>query len=282
MSVQGMMFNAIQAQAVMLKAMVDLSTEAQEITVGALKRAGQRQSSPVEWVSFELPVLNPQSFVNEDIMRATFHRLADQNLRGWEVAADLLKTMPSWLGMSAKMPGTVMTDWFDQVRRTGEAMMPANDAWATSDVVFSAPKRPQAKAEITVQPKTTTASFPTKTAAVAKPKKAEVKSPKAKAKAAKPKQKAPSEPAAKPAAVKADGPSRLSGPRGAADDLTAIKGIGPKIESLLNTIGFYHYDQIASWTAADGRWVDERLAFKGRVSREKWVQQARALAKKAA
>ena len=64
-----------------------------------------------------------------------------------------------------------------------------------------------------------------------------------------------------------------------ADDLKMIKGIGPKLERLLNSMGFFHFDQIAGWGASDVAWVDENLVgFKGRVSRDTWVDQAKTLA----
>ena len=75
-------------------------------------------------------------------------------------------------------------------------------------------------------------------------------------------------------------PAALTGPRdGAADNLKAIKGVGPKLEALLHALGFYHFDQIATWTEAEVGWVDENLeGFKGRVSRDNWVEQAKLLA----
>ncbi|PKQ14000.1 MAG: NADH:ubiquinone oxidoreductase [Alphaproteobacteria bacterium HGW-Alphaproteobacteria-1] len=75
-------------------------------------------------------------------------------------------------------------------------------------------------------------------------------------------------------------PATLSAPKdGKADDLKAIKGVGPKLEKLCNQLGFYHYDQIANWTAEEVAWVDENLkGFKGRVSRDGWVEQAKILA----
>ena len=58
-----------------------------------------------------------------------------------------------------------------------------------------------------------------------------------------------------------------------------IKGIGPKLEQLCNSLGFYHFDQIAAWTASEIAWVDENLeGFKGRVTRDEWVSQAKVLA----
>jgi len=75
-------------------------------------------------------------------------------------------------------------------------------------------------------------------------------------------------------------PAALDGPRdGGADDLKRIKGIGPKLEILCNSLGFYHFDQIAAWTAEEVAWVDQNLeGFKGRVTRDTWVEQARLLA----
>jgi predicted flap endonuclease-1-like 5' DNA nuclease len=64
-----------------------------------------------------------------------------------------------------------------------------------------------------------------------------------------------------------------------ADNLKLIKGVGPKLEAALNDIGIYHFDQIAGWSAAEVAWADENLVgFKGRVSRDDWVGQARTLA----
>ena len=77
-------------------------------------------------------------------------------------------------------------------------------------------------------------------------------------------------------------PEGLSGPRGGrADDLKEISGVGPKMEDLLNTLGYYHFDQIAAWTPSEVAWVDDNLeGFKGRVTRDQWQLQARKLAKR--
>jgi NADH-quinone oxidoreductase subunit E len=75
-------------------------------------------------------------------------------------------------------------------------------------------------------------------------------------------------------------PAALSAPRGGkADDLKLIVGIGPKLEALCHSLGFYHFDQIAGWTEGEIAWVDDNLeGFKGRVTRDKWVAQAKILA----
>lgn len=89
-------------------------------------------------------------------------------------------------------------------------------------------------------------------------------------------------PIAAPAAVPAVAakPVMLTEARnGRADDLKLIKGVGPKLEQMLHRMGVFHFDQIAGWSADEVAWVDDNLeGFKGRVSRDGWVAQARVLA----
>ena len=118
-----------------------------------------------------------------------------------------------------------------------------------------------------------------------------------KAPAAKKKKAPAAKAAAKPAATSADSvdydgdgviegtdegkrPEGLSAARGGKpDNLKEIKGIGPKLEKLCFKLGFYHFDQIAAWTSDEIAWVDANLeGFKGRVSRDEWVAQAKILA----
>jgi len=97
-------------------------------------------------------------------------------------------------------------------------------------------------------------------------------------------QEAPAKPAGRPevepAARPVSRPAALDAARqGGPDDLKLIKGVGPKLEALLHSLGFFHYDQIAAWTESELAWVDENLeGFKGRASRDEWVAQARVLA----
>jgi len=75
--------------------------------------------------------------------------------------------------------------------------------------------------------------------------------------------------------VKAD-PANVSGQ---ADDLKKIKGIGPKLEKLLNSLGVTSYAQIAGWDDAEIDRIDAQLgAFQGRIRRDDWPAQARFLA----
>lgn len=91
---------------------------------------------------------------------------------------------------------------------------------------------------------------------------------------------AAAKPVAKPAKV-AVMPEKLNAPRdGKKDNLKLIKGVGPKIEGKLNDMGIFHFEQIAVWDKAEIAKFDEQLSFKGRIDRERWVPQAKALAKK--
>jgi len=74
-------------------------------------------------------------------------------------------------------------------------------------------------------------------------------------------------------------PVTLKAPRnGKKDNLTLIKGVGAILEKRLNELGVYHFDQIASWTPSQQEFMDEKMAFPGRVERENWVDQSKLLA----
>lgn len=75
-------------------------------------------------------------------------------------------------------------------------------------------------------------------------------------------------------------PEMLSEAReGGPDNLKEIKGVGPKLEKLLHSMGFFHFDQIANWTPDEIAWVNANFeGFKGRVTRDDWVEQAKILA----
>jgi predicted flap endonuclease-1-like 5' DNA nuclease len=76
------------------------------------------------------------------------------------------------------------------------------------------------------------------------------------------------EPEAAPAAATPEG-----------DDLRKIKGLGPKMLTLLHSLGITRFEQIAAWSDADLDELDGKLgAFAGRPRRDSWVEQARLLA----
>lgn len=148
-----------------------------------------------------------------------------------------------------------------------QALIDAPPAAKVAPVIVPAPA-PEAVpvAEPKVEPKAKAAPKP-KAKAESKPKpKAE---PKAKA-APKPKAEPKPKPAPKPAAaVPAAGP----------DDLSRIKGLGPKLQKLLPELGITSFAQIAAMTDADLAQLDTKLgAFAGRPAKDSWVEQAKFLA----
>ena len=162
------------------------------------------------------------------------------------------------------------TDIGDSVKRIDGTEVPLLTPWLKSGASKSAPKPPAEKA----RPKSAVQQSEKAAKAESKAK------PKTKPAAAPVKEAAPA--AANPAsAVEEKQPEVLKAARaGGADDLKQISGVGPKLEGVLNDLGFYHFDQIAKWTDAEVAWVDARLKFKGRIERDNWIDQAAELAKK--
>jgi len=66
-------------------------------------------------------------------------------------------------------------------------------------------------------------------------------------------------------------------PKGDANDLTQIKGVGEELQKRLNKFGVTQYAQIANFSDEDIAQIDEVLNFKGRIEREDWVGQSQAL-----
>ena len=85
-------------------------------------------------------------------------------------------------------------------------------------------------------------------------------------------------PAKAPAAAERGRPTGMAKPA-KPDDLKLIAGVGPKIERLLNELGIYTFAQIVAWKKSERDWVDGYLRFSGRIERDDWVRQAKALAK---
>ncbi|MGR3272445.1 50S ribosomal protein L21 [Thalassococcus profundi] len=67
---------------------------------------------------------------------------------------------------------------------------------------------------------------------------------------------------------------------GAADDLKELSGVGPALEKKLHEAGITSFAQIAAWTEEDVEKFGEVLSFKGRIEREGWIEQAKALSEK--
>ncbi|MDK4739256.1 5' DNA nuclease [Rhizobium sp. CNPSo 3464] len=84
---------------------------------------------------------------------------------------------------------------------------------------------------------------------------------------------APEPVAAKPAAA----PARNRKAVVKTDDLKRISGIGPKLEQVLNERGVLRFADIAAWNEADVERIDAELGFDGRIRRDDWIGQAKAL-----
>lgn len=147
----------------------------------------------------------------------------------------------------------------------------------------------QTAAPRAVAPPPSAPSDPAPVAAVAEP----VASVPATAKASAPKKRAAKpvalveEPA--PAAAEEPAPAKAAAPkatkpaaapaREAPDDLLQLKGVGPKLNTLLIELGVTRFAQIAAWTDTDLATIDAKLgAFKGRPVRDHWIDQAKYLA----
>ncbi|MCE4224133.1 30S ribosomal protein S2 [Methylobacterium sp. C25] len=74
----------------------------------------------------------------------------------------------------------------------------------------------------------------------------------------------------------------LPAPRGAPDDLMKLTGVGPQIVQKLNDAGVWHYWQLAAMQAEDASKLDADLKLNGRIERDGWVAQSRALLEAAA
>jgi NADH-quinone oxidoreductase subunit E len=81
-------------------------------------------------------------------------------------------------------------------------------------------------------------------------------------------------------AVAGKEPALLKGPRkDTRDDLGLIWGVGDVLEKKLNEMGIWHFDQIAGWTPENVAWFEQQLpGFKGRIGRDKWIEQCKKLA----
>ncbi len=206
---------------------------------------------------------------------------------------------------NALYDGSAVGSWkqaFDERVKRAEAAKKAAAEEAAKAAAAGAPSGPLA--QTAQQPKAPNAPQP---AAVAQPTKSESTAPQSPATKAATTRRAPADgdvsldrnklgntaakgQAASGEAAKADvfvddggpeaAPSTLKAARsGGPDNLKLIWGVGPKMEALLHSMGFFHFDQIAAWTDENLRWVDRRLdGFKGRARRDDWIGQSKKLA----
>jgi predicted flap endonuclease-1-like 5' DNA nuclease len=199
-----------------------------------------------------------------------------------KAVADLAKEMPA-----ATEPVKLM----DAAPVAAAAVAAPKAKAAPAPKAKAAPVRkaaaPKAKVET---PKVKAAPAPK--AKVAPAKAAPVKAAPAKAAAPKAKVEAPKakvapKPAAKtavkPVAKAAPKPKPAAKPKAAPkpvipDNLELLKGVGPKLNTLLKSLGITSFSQVASWNAADVAEVDSKLGnFAGRITRDNWIDQSKLL-----
>lgn len=73
---------------------------------------------------------------------------------------------------------------------------------------------------------------------------------------------------------------KLGGQGKGGDDLCRLKGVGPKFEEALNALGFFRFEQIAHLSPTEIERLDDQLgAFRGRMTRDRIVEQADYLAR---
>jgi predicted flap endonuclease-1-like 5' DNA nuclease len=202
-----------------------------------------------------------------------------------KVVADLAKEMPSATEPVALMDSAVM------VPKTKAAPKPKAKAAPKpkADPVPKTKAAPKVKVEAAPKAKTAavkTAAAPKAKTAAAKPKAAVAAKAAANVKTP-PAAKAKAEPKVK--TVKVEAPKASTKPKAAAkpkaapkpiipDNLELLKGVGPKLNTLLKSLGITSFEQVANWSAADIADIDSRLGtFAGRIGRDNWVDQAKLL-----
>ena len=109
-----------------------------------------------------------------------------------------------------------------------------------------------------------------------KPKAEKAEPKKDEAKKSEPKKAAPKKAEPEAGADEDTGPL-FETPEGDPDDLKQITGVGPALEKKLHDLGITKFEQIAKLKKAEVQKVDDRLNFKGRIERDEWIKQAKAL-----
>lgn len=160
----------------------------------------------------------------------------------------------------------------DAAASAKDADTPVSGLMASSDAKAAEPKAAAPKASATKTASTAKKSSAAKTTKTAAAKKATAPAKKA----------AATKPAATKTAAKVKPAAKADAAASGPDDLKLIKGVGKLNETRLNEEGITTFAQVAAWKKADIAAFDEKLNFKGRIEREEWVPQAKALAKDAA
>lgn len=179
-----------------------------------------------------------------------------------------------WILLLLAFAGGVIAGWILRSRSDAAPARPALTAAAPAPKPKPAAETPPAPNVPAPEPAPAKADAPAR--ADAKPKAAAAPKADAKPKAAE-KPKPADKPKADPAPKAAPEPASSSDD--GRDDLTAIKGLGPRAAEKLAAEGVTRLSQIAAWSAADIEKFDAVVNARGRIARDDWVGQAKALTK---
>lgn len=161
------------------------------------------------------------------------------------------------------------------VAKAAEPLAEAKPAVAAKPVAKVAKPKPTAKAVAATDEKPAVKAKVAKAAPVAKAKAEPAAAKPVKvAKAAKAMKAAVAPVVETPAAAK---PQPRKKAAKAADDLKKISGIGPKLADMLGGMGVTRFAEIAAWTDKDVEQVDRELGLDGRIAKDNWIAQAKAL-----
>ena len=246
-----------------------------------------------------------------------YDALAPAALENWMVAS-MQQWMTPWLSFWAQSPWFAALEDANVCKPKGgqKTSAPVNifEPWLQAAPFFAAPwlffpsatgggvdvsdaaADPRAARERSLLNKTPLPASPAQSEAIAKPRlrvvggadaekpATPIASPSASAapaSKAKPAPKAAAKPAAQPKSAPKSKTPRKKAEASKPDDLTVIKGIGPKLAGILNDLGIKRYDQIAVLKVKDLEAFDDKLGtFKGRWRRDDWVAQAKRLTKR--
>jgi predicted flap endonuclease-1-like 5' DNA nuclease len=205
-----------------------------------------------------------------------------------KAVADLAKEMPTATEPVALMDAAVAAPKAKVATtaktKTKAVAKPKADPIPTAKPA-SAPKAKAAPVKKSAAPKAKTETVKSKVATPAQPKAAAPKAAKPAKVAATAPAKAEAKPKAAPKAkaVTSEKPKTAAKPKAAPkpiipDNLELLKGVGPKLNTLLKSLGVTSFEQVANWSAADVREIDSRLGnFAGRIGRDNWIDQAKLL-----
>lgn len=131
--------DAMKTYAGFANAALENARKMQESYISALESMATAVKTPADWSPSDQTMSTFLPGMSEDRMREMFHQMAGANLRRWEQAANMLQATPEWMRWPHKAPGSMMTEWFDQLNRSAETAEAPAQAAAKAEPVKGAP-----------------------------------------------------------------------------------------------------------------------------------------------